>query len=139
MATRNFNKVYHPFNLWEEVKFNMWGKVDDKSAYLSKAIDFTGDWDLYGSWMLKVITDWPISCENSLTDTSMNRRAWIGHAAVAYAIQCPEDIVRLAWGKLTDEQRILANRKADEAIELWERMYIKDKGLRGFVDQPLLF
>lgn len=136
---RAFSKVYHPYFLWEEIKFNMWGKVDDKSAYLSKAIEFTGDWDLYGSWMIKVVNDWPISCENSLTDMSMNRRAWIGHAAVAYAIQCPEDIVRLAWGKLTDEQRILANGKADKAIKLWERMYIKDKGLRGFVDQPLLF
>ncbi len=139
MAKRSFKKVYHSFYDWEEVKFNMWGKVDDKSAFLLKAVEFTGDWELYGEWMIKVVNDWPVSCENSLTDANINKRAWIGHAAVAYAIQCPEDIVRKAWGMLTDEQRILANRKADEAIDLWERAYIKDKGLRGYVDQSVLF
>jgi uncharacterized protein YjbJ (UPF0337 family) len=36
------------------------------------------------------------------------------------AIGCPEDIVREAWGMLTDEQRTKANAKAHEAIKQWE-------------------
>lgn len=99
----------------------MWGNVSDKSYWLKKAIDFTGDADLYGKWMLKVIDKWPVSCEHNLTKKSLNRKAWIGHAAAALAIQCPEDIVRAAWAHLSREQQIAANAKAQEAIEIWEQ------------------
>ena len=49
-----------------------------------------------------------------------------GHAAVAMAIQCPEDIVRLAWGYLTGEQQDLANAAAQRAIEFWESKNAKN-------------
>jgi hypothetical protein len=68
-----------------------------------------------------------LSCEQNLTKLDTNRKAWIGHAAVALAIQCPEDIVRQAWGFLSDEQQKLANKKAQEAIEQWE----KNRGFCG--------
>lgn len=98
----------------------MWGRVKDRQLYLNKAIEFTGDHVLYGSWMMRVIEEWPNTCEHNLTNKTINRKAWIGHAAVAMAIQCPEDIVRQAWGYLTQEQRDLANNQADAAIRKWE-------------------
>lgn len=139
MAKKIFKRIHHPYWLWEEVKFNMWGEADDKSAMLQKAIEFTGDWNLYGSYMERVAMEWKYSCENSLTDYGINRRAWIGHAACALAIRCPEDITRKAWGYLTDEQRVLADRKADEAIALWEELRVKNNGLREDVDGQMLF
>jgi hypothetical protein len=66
-----------------------------------------------------VADEWPASCEHNLTKPG-DKRAWIGHAAVAMAIKCPEDIVREAWGDLTDEQRERANAKASEAIAYWK-------------------
>jgi hypothetical protein len=132
-------RVYHPYTEWEEIKYNMWGTVEDKKLWLKKAIEFTGDYKLYGRWMMKVIDNWPISCENALTDNSINRRAWIGHAAVAYAIQCPENIVREAWSKLTDEQQLLANKKADRAIKVWEYNYLKSKGVYRDMGGEMLF
>ena len=120
-----FNRVYHPYWDWEEVDANMWGYVKNRSAFLRKAIDFTGDHKKYGRFMLRVVSEWPVSCENSLTDYNLNRKAWVGHAACAMAIGCPEDITREAWGKLSDEQRLLANREAARAIQRWERDYAK--------------
>jgi len=117
----------------------MWGSVDDKSTALHEAIKFTGDHKLYGSYMIKVVEQWKYSCENHLTDQNINRRAWVGHAACAMALSCPEDLTRKAWGYLTDEQRFLADREADSAIELWEELYIKDKGIRENVDGQMLF
>lgn len=114
-------KIYHPYWVWEEVKYNMWGTVDNTEEFLQKAIKFTGDHKLYGKWMKKVVKDWKYSCEHNLSNTEQNRRAWIGHAAAAYAFGCPEDIVRQAWWWLTDEQRVLANLQADKAIKLWEK------------------
>ena len=106
-------EIWHPWWAWEEVAHNMWGSVKDRSNWLQKAIEFTGDHELYGSWMRKVVEAWPKSCEHNLTKLDTNRKAWIGHAAVAMAIQCPEDIVREAWGYLTSEQQELANKQAN--------------------------
>ena len=116
----SLSDVWHPYWTWEEVNHNMWGDVQNKKQWLQKAIEFTGDHLLYGSWMLKVVDCWKYSCEHNLTKTDINKKAWIGHAAVAMAIQCPEDIVREAWGYLSQEQQDLANMKAQEAINYWE-------------------
>lgn len=132
-------RVYHPYTEWEEMKFNMWGSVSDRELYLRKAIEFTSDHKLYGRFMLKVIDKWPLSCENALTDLSINRKAWIGHAACAMALGCPEDIVRKAWGFLTDEQQLLANKKAERAIKIWEYNYLKSKGLYKDMGGEMLF
>lgn len=97
--------------MWRRVKTGDW---------LQQAIEFTGNAELYGHWMMQVIHLWPFACEHNLTDLSQNRRAWIGHAAVQLAIKCPEHVTRSAWGYLTKEQKDLANAAADKAIEFWE-------------------
>lgn len=105
----------------------MWKSLhgEQRESFLEKAIKFTGDAELYGKWMLKVIKKWKYSCEHNLTNTAMNRQAWVGHAACCLAIGCPEDITRLAWSFLTEDQQNKANKKADEAIEKWEMEYAK--------------
>jgi hypothetical protein len=132
-------RIYRRFQDWEEVKFNMWGNVKDKKKWLKKAINFTSQHKLYGSYMQRVIREWPISCENALTDYSMNRKAWIGHAATAMAIQCPEDITRLAWGKLSNEQQFLANKEASRAISMWEDNYRENNGIYRNMGEEMLF
>ena len=134
----NLTRVYHPLHLWEEIYHNMWGEVDDCKAMLEKAIAFTGDHILYGSFMQRVIKEWPVSCENALTDYSLNRKAWVGHAATALALKCPEDITRKAWGVLTYEQQLLANKEAVRAIRTWEDTYRKDKGIHTDLGESLL-
>ena len=124
-------RVYRPFQDWEEVGFNMWGNAKDRAQDIDKAISFTGDHNLYGKFMLRVVRDWPVSCENALTDYTINRKAWIGHAAVALALGIPEDITREAWGKLTYEQQELANRQAEHAISTWETYYRKGKNIHS--------
>lgn len=133
-----FDRVYHPVYLWEEIHSNMWGFVKNKKNAVEKAIEFTGNSKLYGSYMMKVIEMWPISCENALTDYQLNRKAWIGHAAVAMALEIPENITREAWGKLKDEQRLLANKEAERAIRTWEFSYAKSKGLHINMGETLL-
>ena len=111
-------EIWHPFNELEEAKSNMWGSVSSRATWREIAILFTGNHELYGEWMMKVIDSWPKSCEHNLTKGG-DKRPWIGHAAVALAINCPEDIVREAWGYLSAEQQELANKKAEQAIEAW--------------------
>jgi hypothetical protein len=100
----------------------MWRKVSksEEQSYIDKAINFTGNHSLYGSYMMEVLNQYPISCEQFLSNININRRAWIGHAACNIAINCPEYLTRQAWKYLTDEQRRLANNQADKAIIKWE-------------------
>ena len=120
-------KVWHPYLDWEDYKNGMWSIADSskRKSLLKKAYDFTGDHKLYGSFMMRVIKEWPVACEHHLTNINSNRRAWIGHAACCLAIGCPEDITRKAWSYLSDEQHDLANNEADKAILEWELNYVR--------------
>jgi len=131
-------RIYHPYTLWEEVDYNMWGTVEDTKGSLQAAIKFTSDHKLYGSFMIKVVEEWKYSCENALTDEYISKKAWIGHAAVALALKIPEHITRRAWGFLTDEQQLLANNEARKAIKAWEYNQVKNKGICGDVGGQML-
>lgn len=116
----------------------MWGDVYNAREALVEAIKFTGDHKRYGHYMMRVVHEWPISCENALTDQNLNQKAWVGHAACALALRLPEDIVRKAWGHLTNEQRVLANKEADRAIREWRKYYGASREIRSDMDEPLL-
>ena len=103
----------------------MWRDVSskEKAEMIPKAAEFTGNATLYGAAMLRVASEWPVSCENSLTDTSQNRKAWIGHAAACLQMGFPEHVTRQAWGMLTEQQQVEANDMAEKAIQRWEESY----------------
>jgi hypothetical protein len=122
-AEKIIKRAYLPYWEWEEVEANMWGTVENKQDFLDRAIKFTGDAKLYGSYMLRVIEEWPNSSLHNLSNITQNRRAWVGHAACALAFQCPEDIVRYAWSFLSCQQQNEANAQADHAIAEWEKNY----------------
>lgn len=122
-------RIYHPISDWEEIPANMWGESTCKLTDLNIAIALTSNHEEYGEYMRCVTKEWKYSCENALTDKNLNRKAWLGHAAVAYAHNIPEDITREAWGHLTDEQRILANNQAERAISEWEERFLESIGI----------
>lgn len=121
-------RVYHPYWDWEEWKAGMWNPPSRESRpdLLSLAVRFTGDHDAYGEAMMQVIKAWPKSSEHNLTATNMNRLAWVGHAAACFAHGIPEDVTREAWGILSEEQRIAADKKAEIAVQAWEMLYEKE-------------
>lgn len=99
----------------------MWRELGkhERDGLLPRVIQFTGDADVYGAAMLRVVREWPISCEHNLTDTGQNRRAWVGHAACCLETGAPEYLTREAWGHLTQDQMDRANARADQAIRCW--------------------
>ncbi len=119
-------RKYHDYRNWEEFHYGMWKKypADVEALFLARAIEFTSDAELYGQYMMRIVQEWPISCEHNLTNGAMNRQAWVGHAACCLAIVCPEHVTRKAWAYLTQEQQDAANAKAQEAIDYWEARYI---------------
>jgi hypothetical protein len=92
---------------------------EEVERLLPKVVEFTGNHIEYGAAMLEVIKSWKYSCEDKLTDININRKAWLGHAACCHKFGWPESLVRLAWGKLNNEQRSLANQQAEKVISIY--------------------
>lgn len=114
-------RIYHHYEKWEDFKNGMWRRVspEDELSMLGQAIEFTGNATKYGMAMIRVINEWPITCEHNLTNQSINQKAFIGHCAVCLELGIPEYIVRMAWKHLSDSQRFEANKKAEIAINQW--------------------
>lgn len=122
-------QVYHPYQKWEDFTSGMWRKEtkEYEERMLQEIIEFTGDCNKYGDAMLRVIKEWQISCEHNLTNKGINQKAWVGHAACCIEKHYPEYLVRQAWGMLTEQQRIDANKRADYAIKQWVIDYNEKK------------
>jgi hypothetical protein len=116
-------QIFHPYHIWEDWINGMWRKEsrEYEEQNLQSIINFTGNHLEYGIAMLRVIGEWKFSSEHNLSNLSVNRQAWIGHAACCIEHGYPEYLVRVAWKELTDKQRFLANNQADIAIKKWEQ------------------
>jgi hypothetical protein len=114
-------RKFHHYEKWEDFKNGMYENMQgrDRRIMLNRAITFMGNAELFGEFMMKVISEWPVSCEQNLTDKNTNNQPWIGQAACCMAIKCPEDVTREAWGFLSKQQQLEANEKADLAIKAW--------------------
>lgn len=139
---QKINRVYIPYSEWEDFTNGMWRSLDkyQEPEMISKAVAFTENWELYGGGMAEVIEAWPKTMLNSLTNTSVNRRAFLGHCACQYKIKVPEYLVRVAWGILTDKQRFDADAIAQQHINNWVKSYERKnrKIHKGLGEQLLL-
>jgi len=115
------SRDYKRYDQLEEVKFGMWDDTVNKKEQINKCVKFMMDVPLFGEYMMKVVKDWQFSCANSLTDESLNHKAWIGQAACAYSIGVPNDIVRISWGLMNSEKQKLSNSFAERAIKYWKQ------------------
>lgn len=119
--------VYTPYWEWEDWINGMWRKLpeDEEKQMIENAIEFTGNHILYGAWMKVAINLWDRTMLNSMTNNSINKRAFLGHCACCLAFNCPEYVTRIAWHKLTEKQRNLADAVAQQTINTWIEEYEK--------------
>lgn len=118
-------QVWIPYTLWEDFKNGMWRKVspEEHKVLLPIAVSFTENTDLYGQAMRDVLPAWPNTMLNSLTNPSLNKRAFLGHCACCFKINMPESVTRAAWWMLTEKQRVDADEQAQQAIDSWQIAY----------------
>jgi len=119
--TSDDSRIFHTYEKWECHKAgfyasNFEGKTADecKQAYA----DFLSDSDKFRSAANSVIGEWVNSCEHYLTNTAMNRIAWIGQAAMCYATGIPSKYCA-GFNILTDEQQQEANLVALDVLNDW--------------------
>lgn len=120
-------RVFHRWERCEEYKSNMWKviPIHERDDAQENSRNFMIEHDAFEIACMRVVDEWPFSCEAALSASTMNHQAWIGHAACALNHGAPEDITRLAWRTLSQEQQDLANAAADRAISCWREGYIR--------------
>lgn len=115
-------RIFHHYSLWEDFHAGMYDESKDgRAERVIKASEILGTPEICREAMEKVVADWKISTEYNLSNLEINRKAWLGQAACCYYAGIHEDETREAWGVMTGEQRIEANKIAAEIIKKWQR------------------
>jgi len=118
----NTDRIYHTWEKWECYKSGFFETkppnkmTDDEAKHCYKQL--LSDISLFESVLQKVITEWPNSCEHNLTNTSLNRIAWLGQASLAYHSQIPAHY-RTGYHLLTEQQKNDADNSALKYLNKW--------------------
>jgi ParB-like chromosome segregation protein Spo0J len=116
------DRIFHTYDKWEchaasfyESKPPAGLKADDcKRIYAELLADEVA----FRAALQGVITEWRHSCEHYLTNSAMNRIAWLGQASLCYARGIPAEF-RGGYQLLTPEQQLRADEIALEALNQW--------------------
>jgi hypothetical protein len=125
LTSKSYKRVFHHYQKCEEFVGNMWKSVPPamREGMVQASRNLMIDCKAFEAAMCRAVDEWPNSCEAALTATVINHQAWMGHAGCAINHDAPEDLTRMAWRSLNEDQQALANAAADRAIEYWEIKY----------------
>jgi len=119
--TSDENRIFHTYDKWECYKAGFYAtKVDGlkKDECEQKFADFFKGDGVFDAALEKVTAEWVNSCEHYLTNTSMNRIAWLGQAAVCYCTGIPNKY-SAGWFLLDEKTQNNANGIALKHLNKW--------------------
>jgi hypothetical protein len=115
-------RTYHTFDKWECFKAGFYAERCPNNMTQEEGeaeyTEFLADLDRFRDALEHVVNEWTFSCEHYLTNERMNRIAWLGQAAVAYAMGIPS-MCRGGYHKLSDEAKKAADALALEYLNKW--------------------
>lgn len=114
------NRIFHTYDKWECFKNGFFKSSSEEYSHQEakeKFAEFFKKED-FESVAKKVINEWKYSCEHNLTNTSMNRIAWLGQASVCYLYKIPSKYSS-GWNLLTNQEQEKANETALKIINEW--------------------
>ncbi len=121
LNTNDNNRIFHTFDKWECHKSGFYKSKKDgmtTNECEQEYYNILSNSDLFKNILNKIIIEWKHSCEHYLTNTSMNRIAWLGQAAVCYKSGVPSKYCS-GWNLLSNEEQNIANTIALNALNKW--------------------
>lgn len=119
---KNLNRIYHPWWKWECYPAGFYAGSPPEGLDARSAMDlyasFLGDLARFDAAISRVFSTWKHSCEQFLTNESMNRIAWIGQASACIDSGLPSKF-RAGFKLLSNEQQKSANELANHRLEEW--------------------
>lgn len=119
--TADDGRIFHTFDKWECYKAGFYATHFDgltKAECEGRYAGFLGDDARFREALERVISEWKHSCEHYLTNSAMNRIAYLGQAAMCYATGIPSEY-RGGFFLLTPAQQQRANETALEYLNAW--------------------
>jgi hypothetical protein len=119
--TGDKDRIFHTFDKWEAVGAGFFApglKGRSKDECEDEYGAFLADSNAFAEGIQKVFAEWPNSCEHNLTNSSMNRIAWIGQAAACAARGLPSTF-RGGFSALPKEKQDEANQVALRYLNKW--------------------
>jgi hypothetical protein len=114
-------QVYHHYEKWEDVKHGFYDMKKDFD--LSLIVSMFNCQETTNILMNRVIDEWKYSCEQNLTNQSINQIAYIGQAASCLYCGAPSILTMKAWNLLDCETRERADKQANNCIIKWKKRY----------------
>lgn len=118
-------RIYHHYEKWEDHKHGFYDNVSgkNKKELINKVIEMFSDSELTKKYMRRVITEWKYSCEQNLSNSSMNKIAYLGQSACCLYANIPSTITMEAWSLVDKDKRNKADEIARNLIKEWEVQY----------------
>lgn len=114
-------QIFHHFSKWEDYKYGFYESTcNDIQEHIKKSVELLSCEKKFYLYAKRVITEWIFSCEQNLTDSSLNKIAYIGQSACCLANNTPAFVTRLAWSYIDEDKQILANKVAKKIINEWK-------------------
>jgi len=115
------NRIYHTFDKWEAVDYGFFEESHKTLTPIQceyKYKELLTNLSEFERILDKVLNEWKYSCEHNLTNSSMNRIAWLGQAAVCYKYNVPSKYSG-GWSLLTKDEQKAANLIAFKYLNKW--------------------
>lgn len=120
--TNDDQRIFHTFDKWECAEAGFYESRPPKGMTAAQCKqhykELLTDIPEFSRVLAEVTANWVRSCEHYLTNTAMNRIAWLGQAALCYKHGIPSEF-RGGYGLLTDAEQLSADEAALEALNDW--------------------
>lgn len=120
--TDDESRIFHTHDKWECAKAGFYESKPPKGltadhcrAYYKDLLTNIPEFERV---LRGVTSEWKHSCEHYLTNSAMNRIAWLGQASLCYKYGIPAEF-RGGYGLLTEAQQLAADEAALRALNNW--------------------
>ncbi len=115
------NQKFHHFSKWEDYKFGFYNTTcENIEEHIKKSVNLLSNQDEFYKYAKRIIDEWFFSCEQNLTDPSLNKIAYIGQSSCCLANNTPAFVTRLAWSYIDEVDQLLANKTAKKILKEWQ-------------------
>jgi predicted phosphoadenosine phosphosulfate sulfurtransferase len=117
-------RVFHSFNRWEDAKNGMYDKKRLREPVILLCYALLRSDEMFTCAMNRALNEWPYSSEHNLSNRSLNRKAWLGHAACNIEFGANENEAIHGYRMLTKNQQEKANETAKRIIDHYELLLL---------------
>lgn len=121
MATTQSKSPYYLWESFQNGMYKTYSEIDNYDLHFNNSILLLSNQEMFYETGIRLLNEWPISCDNFLNNSNINKIAFIGQACCCLKFGCPEIIVKEAWKIIDSETRNEANKTASIILKTYER------------------